>query len=131
MNQIPPNPMFWSEFAMKGSAGIQGPKGDIGPKGDKGDAGNVDLSSMCAAIIAANKLLPTFCTSAALTSIAVSPINQEIFEGGTTLQFNASGTFSDTSTQDLTTSLSWNSSNQSVATINKMALLLLALLERP
>jgi len=56
-------------------------------------------------------------TSATLTGVTVSPANPSI-AAGTTQAFTASGTFSDGSTQDLTTQVQWNSSNSSVATIN-------------
>jgi phospholipase C len=56
-------------------------------------------------------------TSATLTGLTVSPPNPSI-AAGTTQAFTASGTFSDGSTQDLTTEVQWSSSNSSVATIN-------------
>ena len=77
------------------------------------------LDAICKAISAANKLLPSFCIGPNLTSIAVSPINQSIYIP-IPLQFSAFGTFSDNSTQDLTTSLVWSSSNTSVATISNV-----------
>ncbi len=56
-------------------------------------------------------------TAATLVSIAVTPVNPTI---GTTSteQFTATGTFSDNSTQDLTTTVTWNSSNTGVATVS-------------
>jgi hypothetical protein len=59
-------------------------------------------------------------TSATLVSIAVTPTNPSIVEG-TTQQFTATGTYSDSSTQDLTTVVTWNSSAESVATISNAA----------
>ncbi len=56
-------------------------------------------------------------TSKTLTSISVSPANN-VIAPGTTRQFTATGTYSDNSTQNITTSVTWNSSNTSVATIN-------------
>ncbi|HXY51571.1 MAG TPA: Ig-like domain-containing protein [Terriglobales bacterium] len=55
-------------------------------------------------------------TPAALVSIAVSPPNPSI-AAGNTQQFIATGTFSDSSTQDLTDSVSWSASAASVASI--------------
>src|SRR3989441_321433 len=52
-----------------------------------------------------------------LTSLAVTPTNPSIVTGGTQ-QFTATGTFSDGSTQDLTTSVTWASSLTAVATIS-------------
>ena len=56
-------------------------------------------------------------TAATLVSITVLPANHSIALG-TTLQFGATGTFSDGTTQDLTTSATWSSSVTSVATIS-------------
>ncbi len=56
-------------------------------------------------------------TNASLTSIAVTPANPSIVKGATQ-QFTALGTFSDASTADLTSSVTWVSSNQGMATIS-------------
>jgi Big-like domain-containing protein len=56
-------------------------------------------------------------TAAVLVSIAVSPASASI-PLGTTQQFKAIGTFNDASTQDLTGSVQWNSSNAAVATVS-------------
>jgi hypothetical protein len=53
----------------------------------------------------------------ALESIAVYPTNPSVTLG-TTEQFTAIGTYSDNSTQDMTTSVTWRSSTSSVATIS-------------
>lgn len=53
----------------------------------------------------------------ALVSISVTPANSSIVLGSSA-QFKATGTYSDNSTQDLTTSVTWSSSNTSVATIS-------------
>jgi uncharacterized protein YjdB len=55
-------------------------------------------------------------TAATLTSIAVTPANPSISVGATQ-QFTATGTFSDASTQNLTSSVTWTSSKTTVATI--------------
>ena len=52
-----------------------------------------------------------------LVSIAVTPTNPSIVLG-TTEQFTATGTYSDNSTRNLTTSVTWSSSAKSVATIS-------------
>ncbi len=52
-----------------------------------------------------------------LVSIEVTPTNPTI-TAGTTQQFTATGSYSDSSTQDLTDAVSWQSSNTAVATIN-------------
>jgi len=56
-------------------------------------------------------------TDATLNSIAVTP-NNGSFPKGATGQYTATGTFSDSSTQNLTTQVSWSSSNPSVATVS-------------
>lgn len=55
-------------------------------------------------------------TNAVLVSITVTPANPDLLLG-TLRQFTATGTFSDQSTQDITASVSWSSSNKSVASI--------------
>ena len=61
------------------------------------------------------KMLPT------LTSIAVTPANSNIVIGASQ-QFVATGTYSDGSTQNLTSQATWASSNTTVATINSSGL---------
>ena len=56
-------------------------------------------------------------TPATLVSISVSPTNPKI-AFGTTRQFTAIGTFSDSTSQDLTTSATWTSNNDPVATVD-------------
>ena len=56
-------------------------------------------------------------TVAQLVSIEVTPVNPSIAKG-TTKQFTATGTFSDGTTQDLTTQATWSSSNTGMATIS-------------
>ena len=60
-------------------------------------------------------------TPAVVQSIAVSPANPSIPKG-TTQQFTATGTFSDNSTQDLTSQVTWASATTSVATITAAGL---------
>ena len=60
---------------------------------------------------------PLTITAAVLTSIAVTPTNPSIALG-TTEQFTATGTFSDGSTQNLTNSVTWSSSNTAVAAVS-------------
>jgi uncharacterized protein YjdB len=59
-------------------------------------------------------------TPASLLSIAVTPVNPSIARG-TTRQFTAIGTYSDSSTQDLTAAVTWSSSNTAVATVSNVA----------
>ena len=55
-------------------------------------------------------------TAPTLVSITVTPANPSIIAGGTE-QFTATGTYTDNSTQNLTASVTWASSNTGVATI--------------
>ena len=55
-------------------------------------------------------------TTAVLVGVAVSPVNPSLLVGGTQ-QFTAIGTYSDSSTQDLTGSATWYSSNSNVANL--------------
>ena len=56
-------------------------------------------------------------TAATLVAIDVSPATASL-ANGLTLQFTATGVYSDNSTQDLTTQVTWASSNNSVATVS-------------
>ncbi len=57
-----------------------------------------------------------FTAAQTLLSLAVTP-NPGTVQAGSTLQFTATGNYSDGSTQNLTTTATWTSSNTSVATI--------------
>ncbi len=59
--------------------------------------------------------------SAFLTSIAVSPADRSVTVG-TSQQFTATGTYSDSSTRDLTASVSWASSDGAIATVDSTGL---------
>ncbi len=56
-------------------------------------------------------------TPPALVSIAVTPANASVQVGSTPAQYTATGTYSDNSTQNLTSSVTWVSTTTSVATI--------------
>jgi uncharacterized protein YjdB len=60
-------------------------------------------------------------SSATLVSIMVTPANSSMAVG-TTKQFAATGTFSDSSTQDVSASVLWTSASAAVATINAQGL---------
>lgn len=59
-------------------------------------------------------------TPAILTSIVITPVNPSVAQGATQ-QFTATGTYSDGSTQNLTTAVTWSASNTAVATISNAA----------
>ncbi len=56
-------------------------------------------------------------TPAILQSIALAPINPAMGAGQST-QFTATGSYSDGTTQDVTSSVTWNSSNMAAVTVN-------------
>ena len=56
-------------------------------------------------------------TSRTLVSLAVTPANPSLARG-TVQQFSATGTYSDSTTQELTSSVNWTSSSASVAAID-------------
>ena len=56
-------------------------------------------------------------TDATLVSIAVTPADPSIADG-TTQQFTATGLYTDDSTQDLTTQVTWSSFDEAVATVS-------------
>jgi uncharacterized protein YjdB len=59
-------------------------------------------------------------TAATLESIAVTPPNPSIAKGSTQ-QFTATGTYSDSTTQDITDQVTWSSSDVSTATVSDAA----------
>jgi hypothetical protein len=61
-------------------------------------------------------------TSAVVTGIAISPSSTSVPQG-TPVAFTATGTFSDSTTGDISRSVTWASSNTSVATIDSTGLL--------
>lgn len=62
-----------------------------------------------------------FVTNASLKSLAITPSEASIARG-TQQQFDAIGTFSDGSQQDLTSQVVWNSSSPEVASVSKLGL---------
>ena len=76
--------------------------------------GSVTVTATLGAIAGATGLTVT---PAALVSISVIPANSSI-ANGTGQQFAATGTYTDNSTQPLTTSVSWSSSDPTIATIS-------------
>jgi len=66
-----------------------------------------------------NVSIPTPPTT--LVSLAITPLAPAL-QVGSSQQFYATGTYSDGSTQDLTSSVTWSSSNLAVATINSSGL---------
>jgi hypothetical protein len=90
--------------------------------GSKGRATSVAVgtTTITAAVGGVSGSTSLTVTPPALLSIAISPMNRTI-DLGATQQFTATGTYTDSSSQDLTTSASWTSSDTTVATISNAA----------
>jgi uncharacterized protein YjdB len=83
--------------------------------GDNGAKFDVVVSN-AAGSMTSNAATLTVSPAGALQSIAVTPGSPSIAAGGTQ-QFTATGTYSDNSTKNITTSVAWKSSNTAFATI--------------
>ena len=79
------------------------------------------MATISAALGGVNTTAMLMVTEAELESITVTPANSSITQGSTQ-QFTAMGTYSDDSTLDLTTQVSWASDTGSVATIDASGL---------
>ncbi|HEX5651223.1 MAG TPA: Ig-like domain-containing protein [Steroidobacteraceae bacterium] len=77
-------------------------------------AGSTTVSAVSGAVSGETTLTVT---DPALVSIEVSPATPSI-ANGSTQQFTATGRYSDDSTQDLTTGITWTSSDSAVATVS-------------
>jgi len=64
---------------------------------------------------------PLNVTASTLNSITISPANSTVV-AGSTLQFNATGNFKDPPTQDITSLVTWTSSDTTIATISTSGL---------
>ena len=97
-------------------------KATIDPSG-KASALAIGQTTITATFGAISQQTTLTVTAATLKSIAVTPINPRISvnPSGTFVQFTATGTFTDNTTQDLTTSVSWSSSIPAFATISNIA----------
>ena len=76
--------------------------------------GTADISASMNGVTGSTKLTVT---AATLASISVSPPAPSVAKGSTQ-QFTATGTYSDSSTQDLSTQVTWASSMTGVATVS-------------
>lgn len=84
-------------------------------------AGTATISATLGNIVGSASLTVTSTvTTAALVSIAVTPVNKTA-QRQATLQYTATGSFSDNTTQDITKSVIWSSSNNSIASISNAA----------
>jgi hypothetical protein len=80
-------------------------------------AGQTTISATAGSVSGSTALTVT---PATLVSIAVTPVNPSIAKG-TKQQFTATGTYSDNSTQNLTATVTWSSSNTGIATVSNAA----------
>ncbi len=78
-------------------------------------AGTTTIKAALASVVSNNATLTV--TNANLQSIAINPANS-VMAVKTNLQFTATGTFSDTTQQDLTKLVVWGTSNKSIAAIS-------------
>ncbi len=78
-------------------------------------AGTSQITATLGSVTSTARTL-TVIKSVSLQSIAVTPSNPSINQSQTQ-QFTATGTYSDGSTKNITTSVSWTSSNTAVAAI--------------
>lgn len=91
-----------------------------------GNTAYVGFTAGTGGLVATQQILSwTYTTSTTtqptLTSIAVTPANPSA-AAGAAAQFHATGTYSDNSAQDITTSVTWASSNTSVAAVSSSGL---------
>ena len=87
----------------------------------KGVAANATAITITAAMSGVSGTAQLTVTAAVLQSIAVTPANATV-PLGTLTQLTATGTYSDSSTQDLTTTAAWTSSDTTIATISSSGL---------
>ena len=80
-------------------------------------AGTTNITAVFASVVSAPATLTV--TTATLQSIAITPSNPTVTVGASE-NFTAKGTFSDGSVIDLTSQVSWSSSNVTVATISNV-----------
>ena len=78
---------------------------------------NVGSATITANYLSVSGFTTLTVTAATLNSIAVTPTNVSV-PAGTTQQYQATGTYSDNTTQNLTNSVAWDSSDVAVATIS-------------
>ncbi|MGA8407109.1 MAG: Ig-like domain-containing protein [Candidatus Acidiferrales bacterium] len=81
---------------------------------DNGAIFTVTVTNQAGAVTSLSAVLTV--TAAALQSIAVTPASPSVAKGKTQ-QFTATGTYTDSSTQDITTTVTWASASPAVATI--------------
>jgi len=86
-----------------------------------GTAGTYSIQFIASNGVGSNVIQDFSLKVIALQSVAVTPINPSLAKG-LTLQFTATGTFTDASTRNITSSVTWTSSKPAVATITSAGL---------
>ncbi len=84
--------------------------------------GSSTITALLGTLSGTANLTVTAAPAPTLQSIAVTPGSNNSIATGSTEQFTATGTYSDGSTQNLTTQVTWTSSNVAFATINSSGL---------
>ncbi len=98
-------------------ATISNAAGSHGLATSAGVGGPIDVTASLSGITGGTKLTVS---AATLVSISVTPGISSLADG-LTLQYTATGTFTDNSTKDITTQVVWSSSNSSFAAISNAA----------
>ena len=109
------NTVTWSS-SNTGVATISNAAGSKG-SASAAAAGSTTITAISGSISASTTLTVT---PATLVALSVTPANPAIAKG-TSRQFTATGTYSDSTTQNLTNTVTWSSSNTGVATISNAA----------
>ncbi|TGK01205.1 hypothetical protein EHQ53_09210 [Leptospira langatensis] len=84
------------------------------------NSGNISSARITATSGSVSGYVDITVTAAKLVSIAVTPTNPSVAKG-LTKSFTATGTYTDATTQDLTTQVTWTSSDTSKATISNVS----------
>ena len=82
--------------------------------------GNTNITATLFGVTSPTTVLTV--VTATLSSIAVTPANPENLELSSSLQFRAIGTYLDDSTKDITSQVTWTSSDTTIATISSTGL---------
>jgi uncharacterized protein YjdB len=85
-----------------------------------GVAGGSSTIQATSGSVSGSTILMVNAAAPTLSSVAVTPANPSI-QNGTTQQFTATGTYSDNSTKNITSTVNWTSSSTSIATISNTA----------
>jgi uncharacterized protein YjlB len=85
-------------------------------------AGNTNITASMSGVTSPAVTLMVVAPTPTLSSIAVTPASPANLAVGSTQQFTATGTYSDGSSADITSQVTWASSDESIATISSTGL---------